>query len=95
MPVVVDSPEGPARWATGKSSHATGPAAGQDTESECLRVALVNNMPDTALEDTEFQFCRLLDAASERVVVRLKLISLLIFIEVTTRAPAFAGNTSA
>lgn len=76
MPVVVDSPQGPARWATGGNSHATGPAAGRDTGSECLHIALVNNMPDTALEDTEFQFCQLLDAASERVVVRLKLISL-------------------
>jgi homoserine O-succinyltransferase len=44
--------------------------------SEFVQVALVNNMPDSALEDTEMQFMELLDRASGEVTVRLKLYSL-------------------
>ncbi len=39
-------------------------------------IALLNNMPDAALEGTERQFCALLSAASRDFVVRLKLYSL-------------------
>jgi homoserine O-succinyltransferase len=39
-------------------------------------VALINNMPDAALEDTELQFFDLLDAASEDVPVLVTLFSL-------------------
>jgi homoserine O-succinyltransferase len=42
----------------------------------CVRIALVNNMPDPALEDTEMQFMELLDAASGDVPVRISLYSL-------------------
>jgi len=41
-----------------------------------LVIALINNMPETALEATEKQFSRLLDAASGSNVVRLRLASL-------------------
>ena len=41
-----------------------------------LQIALVNNMPDAALEDTEVQFLELLDAASGDIPVTLQLFSL-------------------
>jgi homoserine O-succinyltransferase len=41
-----------------------------------LRVALINNMPDAALEDTELQFFDLLDSVSDDLPVFLKLYSL-------------------
>jgi homoserine O-succinyltransferase len=40
---------------------------------DVLTIALVNNMPDTALRATERQFCALLSAASDGMLVRLKL----------------------
>jgi len=43
---------------------------------EGIFLALINNMPDSALEDTELQFFDLLDAASGDVPVYLKLYSL-------------------
>jgi hypothetical protein len=42
----------------------------------CLTIGLVNNMPDAACEATERQFLRLLRAASNDVVVLLKLFSI-------------------
>jgi homoserine O-succinyltransferase len=41
-----------------------------------LRIALVNNMPDAALEDTEFQFFELLSKAAGDIRVSLKFFSL-------------------
>jgi homoserine O-succinyltransferase/O-acetyltransferase len=41
-----------------------------------LRLALINNMPDPALEDTELQFFELLEAASGTTPVYLRLYSL-------------------
>lgn len=43
---------------------------------ESLRIALINNMPDTALKDTESQFITLLQAASGDIPVRLEFFSL-------------------
>ena len=52
-----------------------------------LKIALINNMPDAALEDTELQFFELLDAASGDVPCRSS----------CTRCPRFpaaiAGST--
>lgn len=42
----------------------------------CPSVALINNMPDAALEDTEIQFFELLDIASGDLPVYVKLYSL-------------------
>ena len=42
----------------------------------CLTIGLVNNMPDAACEATERQFLKLLRAASNDVVVLLKLFSI-------------------
>jgi homoserine O-succinyltransferase/O-acetyltransferase len=44
--------------------------------SNCVTVALINNMPDAALEATERQFIDLLRASSSRVIVRLQLFSI-------------------
>jgi homoserine O-succinyltransferase/O-acetyltransferase len=44
--------------------------------NEPLHIALINNMPDSALEDTEFQFCELLESAAGDTQVRLHLFSL-------------------
>ena len=44
--------------------------------ADCIEIGLVNNMPGKALESTERQFLRVLDAASQEIVVRLWLYSL-------------------
>lgn len=55
--------------------------------ADALRVALVNNMPDTALKATESQFANLLAAASGALRVRLRLTYLP---EVPREPPALA-----
>jgi homoserine O-succinyltransferase len=47
-----------------------------DPSSDSLRIALINNMPDAALEDTELQFFELLSGAANDERVSLKLFSL-------------------
>src|SRR5271156_4099080 len=44
--------------------------------SDVLTIALVNNMPDSALRATERQFCALLGAASGNRLVKLQFFSL-------------------
>jgi homoserine O-succinyltransferase/O-acetyltransferase len=44
--------------------------------SDSLRIALINNMPDSALEDTELQFFELLGSAATDTKISLKLFSL-------------------
>lgn len=73
MPVVVDGIQGPVR-ANGPGP--VGPAPGWDARPECIHIALINNMPGAALEDTEQQFFELLCAASDSLLVHLKLFSL-------------------
>lgn len=45
-------------------------------KAQAVSIALINNMPDAALEDTEVQFFELLDAAATDVPISLKLYSL-------------------
>jgi homoserine O-succinyltransferase/O-acetyltransferase len=45
-------------------------------DSSCIDLGLINNMPDLALEQTERQILKLLDAAASELVVRLKLFAL-------------------
>jgi homoserine O-succinyltransferase len=66
----------PPRWAEKTAVHAARTHSRHDFTEACARIALVNNMPDAALEDTEMQFMDLLDAASGDIPVRLKLYSL-------------------
>lgn len=75
MPLIIEGGRVPTRWAeqlTSRPMCSTDYARGE----ECIRLALINNMPDPALEDTEMQFFDLLNIASGDVPVRLKLYSL-------------------
>ena len=75
MPLMIEGGRVPSRWAEQQNSR---PRISTDTarREECIRLALINNMPDPALEDTELQFFDLLDIASGDTLVLLKLISL-------------------
>jgi homoserine O-succinyltransferase len=64
------------RWAGDKFPHSVEPATSNGRSTNYLRVALVNNMPDPALEDTEAQFFDLLDAASGDLPIHIQLFSL-------------------
>lgn len=46
------------------------------SSARAVRIALINNMPEAALEDTELQFFELLEAAAADVPIFLKLYSL-------------------
>lgn len=70
MPVFVEALGGQPLWT--KKQHAPGHGAGMQP----IRIALVNNMPDAALEDTELQFFDLLEAASDDLPVVVTLYSL-------------------
>lgn len=80
MPVTMDSDRVVPCW-TGRNSSApnrisnASPTNGHPP-AEPLHIALVNNMPDSALEDTELQFCELLESAAGETEVRLHLFSL-------------------
>jgi homoserine O-succinyltransferase len=70
MPVYVEALGGRPLWT--RKQHTLAHGSGE----QAIRIALVNNMPDAALEDTELQFFDLLDAASADVPVVVKLYSL-------------------
>src|SRR5579864_1708342 len=70
MPVFVEALGGQPLWT--RKQHTLAHGAGE----QAIRIALVNNMPDAALEDTELQFFDLLDAASGDVPVVVRLYSL-------------------
>ena len=70
MPVFVEALGGRPLWT--RKQHTLAHGSGE----QAIRIALVNNMPDAALEDTELQFFDLLDAASGDVPVVVKLYSL-------------------
>lgn len=80
MPLIIDSGrEGgriPTRWAEKGLPRSTPSRANHLEGGQCISIALVNNMPDPALEDTEMQFFELLDIASGDVPVVVKLYSL-------------------
>jgi homoserine O-succinyltransferase len=76
MPLMMNGGRVPARWAEKKAMSPRGTREHYGNSTECLKIALVNNMPDPALEDTELQFFELLDSASGDVPVLIKLYSL-------------------
>jgi homoserine O-succinyltransferase len=76
MPLVVEGPQIPTRWLETKSAGHVIPIDSRSLRGESLRIALINNMPDSALEDTELQFFSLLDDASGDLPVVVKLYSL-------------------
>ncbi len=73
LPVVASANLSPVHSA--EFSVSSRPDAGLRPE-QGLRIALINNMPDAALEDTELQFCDLLSGAAASLPVQLKLYSL-------------------
>jgi homoserine O-succinyltransferase/O-acetyltransferase len=75
MPLLLDERFAPAHWS---NSIVTNQRRGGycSADDECVRVALVNNMPDAAIEDTEAQFFGLLDAAADDLPVFVELFSL-------------------
>jgi homoserine O-succinyltransferase len=75
MPLIIDGGRVPPRWAERKSLGSAGSVDGC-AGADCVRIAFVNNMPDSALEDTEIQFFDLLDAAAGDIPVVLSLHSL-------------------
>ncbi|MBV9887849.1 MAG: homoserine O-succinyltransferase [Acidobacteria bacterium] len=75
MPLVMTGDRVPPRWAEKKGIPLCGETFCGDA-SDGLRIALINNMPDPALEDTEVQFFDLLDAAAGDIPVFVTMFSL-------------------
>jgi len=75
MPIVIEGGRVPALLKRSKAFEPAN-AASPNGRSEPLRLALINNMPDAALEDTELQFFELLSLAAADIPVSLKLFSL-------------------
>jgi homoserine O-succinyltransferase len=76
MPVMMNGSRIPTRWAEKKNMSPRSAHEDYSGSAECLKIALVNNMPDPALQDTELQFFELLDTASGAIPVLIKLYSL-------------------
>jgi len=76
VPLIIDGGRIPALWAGKKRSRSAIPIDRYDPRAESVEIALINNMPDPALEDTEMQFFELLDNAAGEIPVRVKLYSL-------------------
>jgi len=53
MSIVIDGGRVPDLLARKNRTHSARPAGGQDAQAGSVRIALINNMPDSALEDTE------------------------------------------
>ncbi|HXY07786.1 MAG TPA: homoserine O-succinyltransferase [Terriglobales bacterium] len=76
MPLVFDGGRIPTRWREKKGSRGVPPVSDYLSSMNAVKIALVNNMPDPALEDTEMQFFELLEAASGDLPIFVKLSSL-------------------
>jgi homoserine O-succinyltransferase/O-acetyltransferase len=72
MPLMIDGGRVPPRWAD-RSRTPAGALKNRVPDGECVRIAFINNMPDAALEETEMQFFELLDAASGKIPLCVKL----------------------
>ena len=76
MPLIIEGRRVPSCWAKRQPSSAAVSGDHHSGSAERVNLALINNMPDAALEDTELQFFELLDIASGDIPVVLKLYSL-------------------
>jgi len=76
MPLIIDGGRILPRWAEKTGSCVRGSSRSFRAPNACIKIALVNNMPDPALQDTEMQFFELLDNAAGEIPVHLKLYSL-------------------
>jgi homoserine O-succinyltransferase len=76
MPLIMERPRAlngwPAKWKQVPARFVERYAAPAD----CLKIALINNMPDSALEDTELQFFDLIHTAAGEIPVCIELYSL-------------------
>ncbi len=73
MPLLLEQVRVPTRWRERQSSCDGGSHRDYLPFVNVVKIALVNNMPDPALEDTEMQFFGLLDAACGDLPVFVKL----------------------
>jgi homoserine O-succinyltransferase/O-acetyltransferase len=76
MPIVVEGKRIPRLLARKAADQVLHGANGKKRPAGHIRIALINNMGDAALEDTEAQFFHLLDAAGGDFSMSLKLYSL-------------------
>jgi homoserine O-succinyltransferase len=76
MPLIIDGGRIPPRWAERRLLATTGAVEDDPASTDGVRIAFINNMPDSALEDTEMQFFELLEAAAADIPLLLKLHSL-------------------
>src|SRR5271154_6300417 len=78
MSIVIDGERVPNLLVRKNRAHSASPspADGPAAQPGSVRIALINNMPDSALEDTEAQFFELLESAAGDIPVSLKLYSL-------------------
>ncbi len=76
MALVVDSVQGGSVWQKCEESRREAKTGAWGDLTETIEIALINNMPDLALEDTELQFFELLENASYDLPVRVRLFSL-------------------
>jgi homoserine O-succinyltransferase/O-acetyltransferase len=76
MSIVIDGGRIPNLLMRKNQAHSANAASGHDAQAGRVRIALINNMPDSALEDTEVQFFELLESAAGDIPVSLKLYSL-------------------
>lgn len=75
MPLMLKGGQTPARW-TKERWQALEPRDRSYERANCIEIALINNMPDAALADTERQFCELLSTAAGDIPLRIQLYSL-------------------
>jgi homoserine O-succinyltransferase/O-acetyltransferase len=77
LPLIINDGNVPEHWETGRAPRALKDAIVDITKrqagGEALTIALVNNMPDAALEDTESQFFSLLEAVAGNRAVHIYL----------------------
>jgi homoserine O-succinyltransferase/O-acetyltransferase len=76
MPLVIEGGRIPPLWERRMSACARGFKETRARRKDSITIALINNMPDPALEDTEMQFFELLESAAGDVTVRVRLLSL-------------------
>jgi homoserine O-succinyltransferase/O-acetyltransferase len=76
MSIVIEGGRVPDLLVRKDRTHSANSESDQDAQVGSVRIALINNMPDSALEDTEVQFFELLESAAGDIPVSLKLYSL-------------------
>jgi len=76
MPLTLKGGSSPACWTKERRWQALEPRDRNCDGGSCIEIALINNMPDAALADTERQFCELLSTAAGDIPLRIQLHSL-------------------